>query len=156
MTSRFRLLLLLTAGAGLLALSCNSSFFLNGALDGDCIAPRTLDVGDGGADPATVRMANCQVANAVCCRVSAKASRTSCQYPEDCYVAPYQGPCATPVDCSDTQTCTGGTCQCTAGGPPCPDPVSQVVACCALGEVCSAGACGPPLDGGLETLDAGL
>ena len=132
-----------------LLLSCNSSFFLRGAIDGDCDPPRTLDTGDGGADPDTVRMSNCQVASSVCCRVSSKATRTSCQYPEDCYVAPYLGTCATAVDCSDTQDCVSGTCQCTTGGPPCPDPVTQIVTCCAAGLVCNGGMCGDATDAGL-------
>ena len=132
-----------------LVVSCNNSFFLRGALDGDCDAPRTLDTGDGGLDRDTVRMSNCQVASSVCCRVSAKATRTSCQYPEDCYEAPYLGACATAVDCSDTQDCVSGTCQCTLGGPACPDPVSQVVTCCTTGQICNDGVCGAPLDAGL-------
>ncbi len=149
MTKRLWLIALSTVTCGLLILSCNNSFFLRGAIDGDCDAPRTLDTGDGGLDPDTVRMSNCQVASSVCCRVSAKATRTSCQYPEDCYIAPYQGPCATAVDCADTQDCTGGSCQCTLGGPACPDPVSQVVTCCTAGQACNAGVCGEPLDAGL-------
>ena len=91
---------------------------------------------DLGSDPATLRRSNCQPVNAVCCRTSVNAMRTSCQYPEDCYVAPFGGRCATPVDCSDTQTCTGGTCQCTLGGPPCLDPTTHLTTCCAAGQVC--------------------
>ena len=74
--------------------------------------------------------------------------RTTCQYPEDCYVAPYQGACGTPVDCADTQTCTGGTCQCVDSGPPCENLTTHVVTCCAVGEACNDGSCGMPLDGG--------
>ena len=93
-------------------------------------------------------MSNCQPADTVCCRVSSKAGRTSCQYPEDCFVAPYLGTCATPVDCADTQECTGGTCQCTLGGPACESPITHVVTCCNAGDACNDGTCGAPLDAG--------
>ena len=130
------------------AISCDSSFFLRGTLNGDCDPPRTIIPADGGSASTVLRMSNCQAPNAVCCRRSAKAGRTSCQYPEDCYVAPFQGACATAVDCADTQTCAGGTCQCIDTGPPCEDPVTHVVTCCAVGQVCNAGMCGAALDGG--------
>jgi hypothetical protein len=139
--------------AALVLLSCQSSFFLRGTLDGDCDPPRTIIPIMGGSDAPTLRKSNCQPMNSVCCRTSAKAGRTSCEYPENCYVAPYQGACATAVDCSDTQVCTGGTCQCT-DGPPCADLTTQVVTCCAAGEVCTAGMCGMPTtddtDGGTD------
>ena len=131
-----------------LALSCDSSFFLRGTINGDCDPPRTIIPADGGSGSGTLRVSNCQAPNAVCCRRSAKAARTSCQYPEDCYVAPFEGACATAVDCADTQTCTGGTCQCVGTGPSCEDPTTHVVICCPVGTVCTDGACGMPLDGG--------
>jgi hypothetical protein len=136
--------------ATVFAVACDSNFFLRGTINGDCDPPRTT-LTDGGADTATLRKSNCQAAGALCCRRSSAAGRTSCQYPEDCYVAPYLGPCATPVDCSDTQTCVGppaGTCQCTLGGPPCENPSTRVTACCHAGEICTSGTCGPPADGG--------
>ncbi len=130
------------------ALSCDSSFFLRGTLNGDCDPPRTIIPVAGGSDVATLRQSNCQPPSSVCCRRSAQAGRTSCQYPEDCYVAPFQGACATAVDCADTQTCMNGTCQCIDSGPPCENLVTHVVTCCDVGQVCTAGMCGSPLDGG--------
>jgi hypothetical protein len=130
------------------SLSCDSSFFLRGTKNGDCDPPRTIIPGVGGSDVDTLRKSNCQPMDAVCCRTSSVANRTSCQYPEDCYVAPYQGTCATAVDCANTQDCTGGTCQCTLGGPPCEDPTTHVVTCCTAAQVCNAGSCGDPLDAG--------
>jgi hypothetical protein len=143
-----RIVVAAAALAALLALSCDSSFFLRGTLNGDCDPPRTIIAVMGGSDVPTLRKSNCQPMSAVCCRRSAQAGRTSCQYPEDCYVAPYQGTCATAVDCADTQTCTSGTCQCVASGPPCEDLTTHVVTCCPLDQVCNAGTCGMPLDGG--------
>ena len=131
-----------------LALSCDSSYLLRGTLDGDCDPPRTIIPVDGGSDVTALRTSNCQPPSAVCCRRSAKAGRTSCQYPEDCYVAPFQGACATAVDCADTQTCANGICQCIDTGPSCEDPTTHVVTCCAVGQVCTDGMCGAPLDGG--------
>ena len=98
--------------AALVVLSCDNSFFLRGTVNGDCDPPSTIIAQPGGSDTPTLRKSNCQPTDAICCRRSAKAVRTSCQYPEDCFVAPYQGACATAVDCADTQTCTGGSCQC--------------------------------------------
>jgi hypothetical protein len=123
--------------AGLLVLvgSCDNFFFLRGTLNGDCDAPR-VTMNDLGTSSAMLRRSNCQPTGSVCCRRSTQADRTSCQYPEDCYVAPYQGPCATPVDCADTQTCDQGSCQCRLGGPPCESPTSHVVTCCASGQLC--------------------
>ena len=94
--------------AALVVLSCDNSFFLRGTVNGDCDPPSTIIAQPGGSDTPTLRKSNCQPTDAICCRRSAKAVRTSCQYPEDCFVAPYQGACATAVDCADTQTCTGG------------------------------------------------
>jgi hypothetical protein len=136
----------------LLLLSCDNSFFLRGTLNGDCDPPRTI-MTDGGADTATIRRGNCQPAGAICCRKSAAAGRTSCQYPEDCYRAPYMGTCATAVDCGDTQTCSAGktepgTCQCTLGGPACENPVTHVFVCCLAGQICSMGMCAMAPDGG--------
>ena len=71
--------------------SCNNSFFLRGTLGGDCDPPRTVTPVTGGSDAATLRMSNCQVMDSTCCRRSAVAGRTSCQYPEDCYRAPFGG-----------------------------------------------------------------
>jgi hypothetical protein len=142
--------------AALALLSCESSFFLSGTLDGDCTPPHSIIAIMGGSDTPTLRMSNCQPASSVCCRVSSKATRTSCEYPENCYVAPYQGECATAVDCADTQVCTGGSCQCT-DGPPCADPATQVVTCCAAGESCVMGVCGVPGDDSdLGTDDLGI
>jgi hypothetical protein len=106
-----------------------------------------------GAATATLRRSNCQPPGAVCCRRSADANRTSCQYPEDCYVAPYLGFCVTAVDCADTQTCGYGDnkCYCLLGGPPCTDPITKIVTCCRTGEICTDGMCGEPppaTDGG--------
>jgi len=148
-----RILVAAAALAALVAaLSCDSNFFLRGTLNGDCDPPRTIIAVAGGSDVATLRKSNCQAADAVCCRRSSAAGRTSCQYPEDCYVAPYMGACATAVDCSDTQTCTGGTCQCVDSGPPCEDLTTHVVTCCAVGEICMDGMCSTtstvPPDGG--------
>jgi hypothetical protein len=128
--------------------SCDNSFFLRGTINGDCDPPRTIIATMGGSDVATLRKSNCQAMGATCCRRSSQVPRTTCQYPEDCYVAPYQGACGTPVDCADTQTCTGGTCQCVDTGPPCENLTTHVVTCCAVGEACNAGSCGMPLDGG--------
>jgi hypothetical protein len=138
----------LLATMTLALLSCDSSFFLRGTVNGDCDPPKTIVPATGGSDTATLRKSNCQAADAVCCRISSKASRTSCQYPEDCFVSPFQGACATAVDCSDTQVCTDGTCQCTLGGPPCENLTTHVVTCCLAGQVCNAGICGDPLDAG--------
>ncbi len=153
MTRPLTLLLAVAAGLTVLAaFSCDSFYFLRGTLNGDCDPPRTINAPDGGtADTATLRRSNCQPTGAVCCRRSSQATRTSCQYPEDCYVAPYMGLCATAVDCADTQTCTNGTCQCTLGGPPCASPTTQQVTCCQAGEICVTltGMCSPPLDGGV-------
>ena len=143
-----RLLVGAVALAALAALSCDSSFFLRGTLNGDCDPPRTIIPVTGGSDVATLRRSNCQPMDAVCCRRSAKAGRTSCQYPEDCFVAPFSGACATAVDCSDTQACMDGTCQCTLGGPPCEDLTTHVVTCCTAGQACVGGSCGAALDGG--------
>ncbi|HEX8951840.1 MAG TPA: hypothetical protein VF945_08335 [Polyangia bacterium] len=137
------------AALAALALSCDSSFFLRGTINGDCDPPRTIIPVTGGSDVATLRKSNCQPMGATCCRRAASAGRTSCQYPEDCYVAPFGGACATPVDCSDTQTCMGGTCQCIDSGPPCENLTTHVVTCCAVGQACVAGSCGAPLDGGV-------
>jgi hypothetical protein len=134
--------------AALAALSCDNSFFLRGTINGDCDPPRTIIPSTGGSDVGTLRKSNCQPAEAVCCRTSSKAARTSCQYPENCFVAPYMGACATAVDCADTQTCSNGTCQCIDTGDPCEDLTTHVVTCCAVGQVCNAGTCGSPLDGG--------
>jgi hypothetical protein len=127
--------------------SCDHNPLLAGALDEDCIPPR-LTMSDFGAAPAMERVSNCQAKGSVCCRISATATHTTCQYPEDCYVAPYHGLCATPVDCADTQTCGGGACGCTRGGPACKDPATSIVTCCGAGQVCSGGMCSAPLDGG--------
>jgi hypothetical protein len=134
---------LLFALLALFAGSCDNFFFLRGTLNGDCDAPH-VTMNDLGATPAQLRRSNCQPTGSVCCRKSTQANRTSCQYPEDCYVAPFMGPCATPVDCADTQTCDNGSCQCELGGPPCADPRSHVVTCCASGQICDAtrGSCG--------------
>jgi hypothetical protein len=118
-----------------MAASCDTSFFLRGTLHGDCDAPRVTR-NDLGTEAATLRKSNCQPPSSVCCRTSTKATRVSCEYPEDCYVAPYMGPCATPVDCADTQSCDNGSCQCRLGGPPCENPASHVVTCCATFQVC--------------------
>jgi hypothetical protein len=125
-----------------LAGSCDNFFFLRGTLNGDCDAPRAT-MSDGGTGGSMLRKSNCQPADSVCCRRSSAATRTSCQYPEDCYVAPFQGPCATAVDCADTQTCTDGSCQCALGGPPCESLTTHVVTCCSSGMVCDKkmGAC---------------
>jgi hypothetical protein len=128
--------------------SCDNSFFLRGTISGDCDPPRTIIATMGGSDVATLRQSNCQPMGATCCRRSSQVPRTTCQYPEDCYVAPYQGACGTPVDCADTQTCTGGTCQCVDTGPPCENLTTHVVTCCAVGEACNDGSCGMTLDGG--------
>ena len=137
------------AGAALLAtLSCNNSFFLRGTVGGDCDPPRTIIPAPNGSDVDTLRKSNCQPEATTCCRTSSKAGRTSCQYPEDCFVSPYMGACATAVDCADTQECTGGTCQCTLGGPPCENLSTHVVTCCVSGQVCNDGTCGAPLDAG--------
>jgi len=130
--------------------SCDSFFFLRGTLGGDCDAPR-VTMTDLGSDTATLRRSNCQATGAVCCRRSFGSTRTSCQYPEDCYVAPYQGPCATPVDCADTQTCdTNGSCQCLLGGPACMSATTHAVTCCGKGQTCDTktGACSGGPDGG--------
>lgn len=127
--------------AALVVLSCDSSFFLRGTVNGDCDPPSTIIPAPGGSDAPTLRKSNCQPADTTCCRRSSKAGRTSCQYPEDCYVAPYQGACATAVDCSDTQTCTGGSCQCVDTGPACEDLDTHVVTCCPVDEVCALGKC---------------
>jgi len=134
--------------AALVALSCDNSFFLRGTLNGDCDPPRSIIPSPGGSDVATLRRSNCQPTEAICCRTSSTAARTSCQYPENCFVAPYMGTCATAVDCADTQTCSNGTCQCIDTGEPCEDLTTHVVTCCAVGEVCNDGTCGAPLDGG--------
>jgi hypothetical protein len=146
-----KILLVAVALAGLAAAlpSCDNSFLLRGTLNGDCDAPRTILAVPGGSDVATLRKSNCQPTSSVCCRRSSAATRTSCQYPEDCYVAPYMGKCATAVDCADTQECTGGTCQCTLGGPPCENSATHAVTCCASGQICAAGMCSAPLDGGI-------
>jgi hypothetical protein len=146
MTRFFLALVAIVAG-------CNDSFyFLRGTLNGDCDPPRTIMTDAGMPDPATLRKSNCQPANSVCCRRSAKAARTSCQYPEDCYIAPYQGLCVTAVDCSDTQTCISNhSCQCQLGGPPCEDLTTHKTVCCTTGQVCTLGMCGTPTgatDGG--------
>ena len=148
MTRRAGVVVAALALASLVVLACDNSFFLRGTINGDCDPPSSIIAVMGGSDVATLRRSNCQPMSAVCCRQSAKAGRTSCQYPEDCYVAPYQGACATAVDCADTQTCTGGTCQCVNSGPSCENPTTHVVTCCAVGQVCNAGSCGMPLDGG--------
>lgn len=133
------------------AAACNDSFyFLRGTLNGDCDPPRTIMTDAGMPDTATLRKSNCQPPGSVCCRRSAKAARTSCQYPEDCYQAPYQGVCLTPVDCADTQTCTGQSCQCLLGGPPCADPVKHKVVCCTTGQTCTMGMCGTPTGGATD------
>lgn len=137
----FVLVAVVVAGLALVGVSCDNSFyFIRGTLNGDCDPPRTT-MTDGGADTATLRKSNCQPPGAVCCRVNAQVGRTSCQYPEDCYVAPYMGACATPVDCADTQTCDNGVCQCERGGPPCVNPTTKTVSCCATGESCVDGMC---------------
>lgn len=135
---------LLALAAVAATLSCDNSFFLRGTLNGDCDPPRTILTVMGGSDIATIRKSNCQPAGAVCCRRSSAAGRTSCQYPEDCYVAPFMGKCATAVDCGDTQECTGGACQCTLGGPSCENPTTHVVTCCTTGQICMMGACTTP------------
>lgn len=139
-----------------LAAGCNDSFyFLRGTLNGDCDPPRTIATDSGMPSSETLRRSNCQPPGAVCCRRNAKSARTSCQYPEDCYIAPYQGLCVTPVDCSDTQTCVTSslTCQCTFGGPTCVSATTGRILCCHTGEVCNMGMCGPPTgtstDGGM-------
>jgi hypothetical protein len=134
--------------AALVALSCDNSFFLRGTVNGDCDPPRSIIPGPGGSDVGTLRKSNCQAMDTICCRRAATAARTSCQYPEDCFVAPYMGTCATAVDCADTQTCSSGTCQCIDTGEPCENLTTHVVTCCAVGEVCNGGTCGSPLDGG--------
>jgi hypothetical protein len=141
MTRIALVLTLVVASLSMFALSCDNSFFLRGTLDGVCDPPRSIIPADGGTDSPTLRKSNCQPANAVCCRRSSMVARTSCQYPEDCYVAPYQGACATAVDCADTQTCMDGSCQCIDTGPPCEDLTTHVVTCCAPAEVCVAGMC---------------
>ena len=123
------------------ALSCDNSFFLRGTIDGDCDPPATIIPEPGGSDSATLRRSNCQAPQAICCRRSSMVGRTSCQYPEDCYVAPFQGACATAVDCADTQTCMGGSCQCINTGPSCENLTTHVVTCCPVGSVCVAGMC---------------
>jgi hypothetical protein len=123
------------AAVAVLLASCDSFFFLRGTLGGDCDPPPVV-TSDLGAASALLRKSNCQPPGSVCCRRSTQATRTSCQYPEDCYVAPFQGPCATAVDCADTQTCDNGSCQCRLGGPPCTSPITHVVTCCAAGQVC--------------------
>jgi hypothetical protein len=132
--------------AALLLGSCDHNPLFAGALDEDCIPPRATPTDLGPA--ALQRMSNCQASNSVCCRISATATHTTCQYPEDCYVAPYHGLCATTVDCVDTQSCSGGVCTCMQGGPPCPNPTTSVVTCCAAGQVCSNGMCSATSDGG--------
>jgi hypothetical protein len=135
---------LFALGGPLLAIvllgSCDNLYLLRGTLNGDCDPPRYTST-DGGADTATLRKSNCQPMGAVCCRRNAKVARTSCQYPEDCYVAPFMGACATPVDCADTQTCDNAVCQCERGGPPCVDPNTKIVSCCAADESCVMGKC---------------
>jgi hypothetical protein len=120
--------------------SCSDFYFARGTIGGACDPPR-LTMTDFGATPQQLRMSNCQPMASTCCRVSSQATRTTCQYPEDCYVAPLGGSCGTPVDCADTQSCVNGTCQCTLGGPPCPNPTTKVVTCCSAGNACVAGMC---------------
>jgi hypothetical protein len=148
MTSR-PALAALAALAAAAALSCDNFYFLRGTLGGDCDPPHALTGDLGSAD---ARRANCQPAGSVCCRRSTAATRTSCQYPEDCYVAPFGGPCATPVDCFDSQTCSDGRCQCLQGGPSCESPTTHTVTCCAAGQACDPvrGVCAgvPTTDGG--------
>src|SRR5437588_4018610 len=84
--------------------SCDHNPLLAGALDEDCEPPRQL-MSDFGATADVLRRSNCQPKGSVCCRISATATHTTCQYPEDCYVAPFHGLCATLVDCADTQSC---------------------------------------------------
>jgi hypothetical protein len=131
----------------ILLAACSHDPLLSGALEQDCDPPRTITT-DIGPSVTVLRQSNCQAKGAVCCRVSAQATHTTCQYPEDCYVAPYQGLCATPADCSDTQSCSGGACQCMLGGPPCAAPTTGVVTCCGSGQICNLGMCTAPLDGG--------
>ena len=131
----------------MLVAGCDHNPLFAGALGQDCEPPRAT-TSDFGPSTSVLRMSNCQAKGTLCCRASAQATRTTCQYPEDCYVAPYHGQCATPVDCSDTQSCTGGACACTRGGPHCPSASTAVVTCCAANEVCNNGMCSAPLDGG--------
>ncbi len=139
MTHRHRRrLALATAAAAMLALAaaCDTFYLLRGTLNGDCDAPPVTNGVDGGA--AAARRANCQPPGAVCCRRSTAATRTSCQYPEDCYIAPFGGPYATAVDCAYSHPCNEGSCQCRAGGPPCESPTTHLVTCCAAAERCDA------------------
>jgi hypothetical protein len=137
----------LVAVGGLVA-ACDNFFFLRGTLHGNCDPPRGSNV-----DTTQAQVSNCQAPNSVCCRTSADVARTSCEYPEDCYVAPYLGKCSTPVDCTESQDCTNGTCQCT-GGLPCLNPVTKVTTCCTTAEVCDPVQflCAIP-DGGVIVVD---
>lgn len=123
--------------AVLLLGSCDNFYLLRGSLHGDCDPPR-VTMNDAGTASSTLRQSNCQVTNTVCCRVNATTTRASCEYPEDCYTAPYRGPCATAVDCADTQTCsaTDQKCECLLGGPTCANPLTGVISCCGVGATC--------------------
>lgn len=139
--TRFAVLLLL-----LLSASCE--VVLRGAVGGDCDPPRapSPDLGSsqglGGGDD--WRRSNCTVAGTYCCRRSADARFTVCNYVEDCYRAPYMGRCATAVDCADEMSCMEGTCQCTLGGPSCQNPLTLVTSCCRPDEICMDGQCQLP------------
>jgi hypothetical protein len=142
---------LLLAGillAGGLIAACNNFFFLRGTLHGDCDPPRGSST-----NSTQSQTSNCQVGGSICCRIGVHTPRTSCEYPEDCYVAPIHGICATPVDCVNTQTCMGGTCQCTLGGPECLNPTTGITTCCTADQLCDPVqfVCAVP-DGGVVTV----
>ena len=127
----------LAFAALVLLVGCDNNFFLRGTINGDCDPPRTT-MTDGGADSAMLRKSNCQARRAR--RVAAARARPgapAANIPKTA-MSRRSGPCATPVDCSDTQTCMGapaGTCQCALGGPPCENPSTHVTACCHAGEI---------------------
>ncbi len=133
MTTKSTQLLVLAGAliaAGALVAACDNFFFLRGTLHGDCDPPRGSNT-----DTTQAQVSNCQAPASVCCRTNPNVPRTSCEYPEDCYVAPFLGKCSTPVDCTESQSCTNGTCQCT-GGIPCSNPLTKITTCCTTSEVC--------------------
>jgi hypothetical protein len=138
--------LIVAVGASIAA--CDNFFFLRGTLHGDCDPPRGSST-----NSTPVQQSNCQPTGAICCRTNKLATRTSCEYPENCYIAPYLGVCATPVDCVNTQTCLMGTCQCTLGGSDCFNPVTKIRTCCTAAQLCDPVQfiCIAP-DGGIVTI----
>ena len=143
--------------AALLFGGCDYSenYFLMGAYTGRCDEPTNI-YGDGG-DPETLRKAQCQVEDNICCRKPDKLTKeigkdhqTYCLRSTQCYLANQSGACLGDVDCVAGLTCTGadrlssqmGTCECPNGGSVCND--STALYCCVAGTLCGQGQCVAP------------